>query len=62
MQEEHDAPLLSTITPIKAGAAKDAKKGAGSVGDTALKDALIIIIICWVIVFSVWFSLRPFNI
>ena len=44
MQEEREIPSLNTlkaVTPI------NTKKGPGSVGDVALKDALIIIGACW---------------
>lgn len=34
----------------------------GTVGDMAVKDAIIIIAVCWLIVFSVWFSLRSHNV
>ena len=33
-----------------------------SIGDQAFTDSLVIILACWVIVFSTWFSLRDFNI
>jgi hypothetical protein len=34
----------------------------GTVGDQAVMDAIIIIGICWLVVFSVWFSLRSHNV
>ena len=36
--------------------------GSQSVGDMALMDGLVIIAICWLIVFGSWFSLRNFNV
>lgn len=34
----------------------------GSVGDVALKDAIALIVVCWLIVFFFTFSLRRFNV
>lgn len=41
--------------PVKAG-------DKGSIGDQALKDAILIVAICWLIVFGAIFSLRRHNI
>ncbi len=35
---------------------------SGSPGDVALKDAIALIVVCWLIVFFLMFSLRRHNI
>jgi len=56
MKTENDSPrVLSTERepkgPVRAGA-------PGSVGDQALKDALIMVAVAWVVIFFLYFSLR----
>lgn len=41
--------------PVKAGS-------KGSVGDQAFMDAVVIVAICWLIVFATMFSLRRHNV
>jgi hypothetical protein len=41
--------------PLKAG-------DKGSIGDQAFKDAVLIVAICWVIVFATIFSLRRHSV
>ena len=36
--------------------------GKGTVGDQALMDALLLIVVCWLLVFALGFSLRVHNI
>lgn len=38
------------------------KEGKGSVGDVALMDAVAIIVIAWVLLIALWFSLRHHNV
>ena len=57
--ESEGAPPLVTSRepkgPVKAGS-------PGGIGDQALMDALLLIIVCWVILLLLGFSLRGFNI
>lgn len=41
---------------------KTPKSGPGSMGDTAFKDALLIVILAWVVVILLAFSLRHHNV
>lgn len=36
--------------------------GKGSPGDTALMDAIGIIVVCWAIIFFLMYSLRNYNV
>lgn len=48
------------LTNEPSGPVKPGSKG--SVGDQAVKDAILIIGVCWAIVFFVMFSLRRHNV
>lgn len=57
--EPEAAPALVTSREPKG----PTRPGApGSVGDTALKDAIILIIAAWLTLFLLGFSLRGFNV
>lgn len=52
-------------TPIKMTNEPVGPKNAGSpgsIGDVALKDAIALIIVAWLVVFFFTFSLRRFNV
>lgn len=51
-------PIKMTNEPVgpKSGASK------GSPGDVALQDAIALIVVCWLIVFVLMFSLRRHNV
>ncbi len=41
---------------------KSKKTGKGSIGDTALRDALMIVVIAWLILLFLAYSLRHHNV
>lgn len=49
--------LVTARTPV--GPSNTAQ--ASSVGDIAVKDALVIIAVCWFVVFALYFSLARHN-
>lgn len=57
-REGISAPLTTSREP----AAPPKQGDKGGIGDTALKDAVAIIVIAWVVLFLLMFSLRSFNI
>lgn len=52
------SPLVTSREPVGPVHAGD----KGSLGDQALMDSLLIVGICWVLLFLLSFSLRGFNI
>ena len=52
---------MPTMEEIKNPQAKPAGKDK-SIGDTALMDAVLLIVGCWIVVFAIWYSLRRYNI
>lgn len=56
--ERQGRPIKMTNEPV------GPKNGGspGSVGDVALKDAIALVLVCWVIVIFFMFSLRRFNV
>jgi hypothetical protein len=56
--ERQGVPIKTTNEPV---GPKNAGS-PGSVGDVALKDAIALIVVCWLIVFFFTFSLRRFNV
>jgi hypothetical protein len=60
MATEQDVPRTLTTTREPKG---PVRKGApGSVGDTALRDALIMVGVAWAVLFVLAFTLRAHNI
>jgi hypothetical protein len=57
-QERVGAPLTVSREPVAPKNAGD----KGSIGDTALMDAIAIVIAAWVILFLITFSLRRHNV
>ncbi|GIH29363.1 hypothetical protein Aph01nite_76730 [Acrocarpospora phusangensis] len=57
-EPEGMVPLVTSREPKGPTRAGD----PGSIGDQALKDALIIIVAAWAVLFFLGFSLRGFNI
>jgi hypothetical protein len=57
-QEGFSAPLVTTREPVGPKAAGD----KGTLGDQALMDGLAILIVSWLILLFLVFSLRSFNI
>jgi hypothetical protein len=55
---DKSSPLTLTREPKAPKRAGD----PGSLGDQALKDAVIIILACWVLLFLLAFSLRKYNV
>ncbi len=56
--ERQGRPISMTREPV---GPKNAGS-PGSVGDVALKDAIALVLVCWIIVIFFMFSLRRFNV
>lgn len=57
----------ATLTGMPGRPGRDPRKktprtGAGSIGDTAFKDAVILVVVAWAILFFLAFSLRHHNV
>ena len=57
-QERTSAPIVTNREPKGPGKAGD----KGSLGDQALTDAITLILVAWVLLFVLSFSLRAHNI
>jgi hypothetical protein len=38
------------------------RDGKGTIGDTALRDAIVIVVLAWLFLIFLWFSLRGHNV
>lgn len=36
--------------------------GKGSIGDTTFKDAVVLVVLCWIALFLLYYSLRKHNV
>jgi len=60
--EGRDTGISAPITTSREPVAPPKQGDKGGIGDTALKDALVIIGVAWGMLFFLMFSLRSFNI
>lgn len=60
MRSEQETPPTLTTSREPKGPTRPGDPG--SVGDTALKDAILLIIAAWLVLLFLGFSLRGFNI
>lgn len=56
--ERQGKPIVTTREPV--GPKNAGSKG--STGDVAVMDAVTIVVIAWVVLFLLWFSLRRHNV
>lgn len=64
--KSEDVPGAPPLAGTEGNPAHDpkarSKEGKGTVGDVALMDAIYIVVIAWVLLVALWFSLRHHNI